>query len=447
MKNAYIFVFLFLLFFFFSVTSVLFAQENTTSTTSPNVSTTTAPQELREKIKERNKEVEKIEQEIDEYLEELEAVQTRARTLKNAVRELELQESKLNADIRLTEQQINSTSLTIDRLTNEIREKDKRIERDTEALGQAIRKLHKLESRSLVEIVLSQGTFSSFWSNIANISRFQESVRENMRIIRNLKREAEKRQARLKEERQRLVGLKQRLLDQGRIVEENKKAQNRLLTQTKNTESNYQKLLEERRAQKEALEQELIEFESQLDITVDAQRLPETEGDVLRWPLDNVAITQYFGNTPFATENPQIYKGEGHNGIDLRASVGTVVHAAANGVVMDTGNTDTQCFGVSHGKWVLVRHYNGLATIYSHLSLISAEPGQEVEAGDVVAYTGASGYVTGPHLHFTVLAQDAVRVTNEYTSKVCGTQLKLPLSPQEGYLNPLSYLPEIEKND
>ena len=169
---------------------------------------------------------------------------------------------------------------------------------------------------------------------------------------------------------------------------------------------------------------------------------------MLDWPLDAVTITQYFGNTPFASANPQVYSGLGHNGVDLRGAVGTPVKASANGVVVDTGDTDAQCYKVSYGKWVLVRHYNGLSTLYAHLSLIRAKPGDEVSRGDVVGYSGNSGYSTGPHLHFTVFATAAVSVSqpagpNKYVSKICGTYLKLPLSAQNGYLNPLSYLPKI----
>ncbi|MFA4890076.1 MAG: peptidoglycan DD-metalloendopeptidase family protein [Candidatus Paceibacterota bacterium] len=73
-----------------------------------------------------------------------------------------------------------------------------------------------------------------------------------------------------------------------------------------------------------------------------------------------IFITQYFGNTAFATANPQVYNGAGHNGIDFRAAVGAPIKAAKDGVVKGVGDTDKNCNGVSYGKWVLIEHPNNL---------------------------------------------------------------------------------------
>ena len=172
---------------------------------------------------------------------------------------------------------------------------------------------------------------------------------------------------------------------------------------------------------------------------IDPTSLPKTGKGVLRWPLSTVKITQYFGNTPFASANPQVYNGGGHNGIDLRAAPGTPVKSAASGTVVGTGDTDKQCRGVSYGRWVLIRHNNGLSTLYAHLSLISVSGGMEIQTGDLVGYSGNTGYSTGPHLHFAVYATQAVQIMNK-RSRVCGTNLTLPVSSTNGYLNPLSYL-------
>jgi len=133
--------------------------------------------------------------------------------------------------------------------------------------------------------------------------------------------------------------------------------------------------------------------------------------------------------------------------------VGTRVLAAADGVVRFVYR-DKPCTGAYYGgKWILIDHGNNLSTLYAHLSLIKVVPGQKVKAGQVIGYSGESGYVTGPHLHFTVFATKAVRVTGEngekpYYSKVCrGVQLKIPISPNNGYLNPLSYLPKSANGD
>jgi murein DD-endopeptidase MepM/ murein hydrolase activator NlpD len=129
----------------------------------------------------------------------------------------------------------------------------------------------------------------------------------------------------------------------------------------------------------------------------------------------------------------------GHNGIDLAASVGTSIKAALSGTVQGTGNTDAACAGASYGKWILIRHANGLSTLYAHLSSIQVSSGQSVSTGDLIGLSGNTGYSTGPHLHFAVYASKAVSIISR-ESKACGTTMTLPVSPQNGYLNPLSFL-------
>ncbi|MBI4120638.1 MAG: peptidoglycan DD-metalloendopeptidase family protein [Parcubacteria group bacterium] len=398
--------------------------------------------DLRTEIEKRSSLIEELEKEIRAYETRLNALDKEAKTLQNAVSQIELTEKKLQADIRLTKERITAASKNITTLTGEIEDKNAGIEKNSAAIGEIVRRVNELESETLIEILLTENSFSVFWDTVENLGQLQASVHQNVKTLQSLKSSLEEKRALRTKEREQHVALAERLDDQKELETANRKAKETLLKETKNQESNYKKILSEKQALKEALEREIRDFEAQIELEIDPNSLPDT-GAVLRWPVDNVVITQYFGNTPFASQNPQVYNGGGHNGIDLRAPNGTIIRSAANGVVADTGDTDRACDGASYGKWVLVRHYNNLSTLYAHLSLIRVEPGQEVKAGDVLGYSGNTGYSTGPHLHFTVYAASAVRVTDEYRSKVCGVYLKLPLSPRNGYLNPLSYLPAI----
>ncbi len=87
---------------------------------------------------------------------------------------------------------------------------------------------------------------------------------------------------------------------------------------------------------------------------------------------------------------------DGHTGMDLGVPTGTPIRAALPGTVR------VAQYDSSYGYYVTIGHENGLLTLYGHNSRLLVRPGQQVEAGDVISLSGATGRVTGPHLHFEV---------------------------------------------
>lgn len=144
---------------------------------------------------------------------------------------------------------------------------------------------------------------------------------------------------------------------------------------------------------------------------------------LIKKPLKEIYITQYFG------ENPEIYKKfglKGHPGLDFRAAIGTDVFAPISGKIINVPSTK----GYGYHIFIRSKKYE---VVLGHLSNFRKESSVKVKAGDLVAWSGNTGYSTGPHLHFGIrelgLFGNVKNKNNGYN----------------GWLNPLPILENIEQ--
>lgn len=109
------------------------------------------------------------------------------------------------------------------------------------------------------------------------------------------------------------------------------------------------------------------------------------------WPVDSYTITSPFGwRILYGAPNF-------HPGIDIACSVGTPIHATNNGVVVSAGWNSG-----GYGNWVEMNNGNGIETIYGHMSHVVVHDGETVYKGQLLGYSGDTGFATGPHLHYEV---------------------------------------------
>jgi murein DD-endopeptidase MepM/ murein hydrolase activator NlpD len=125
--------------------------------------------------------------------------------------------------------------------------------------------------------------------------------------------------------------------------------------------------------------------------TAVAMQLPQV--GLLAWPLTGpMKVTSPYGDRI----HPVIGEEAFHRGVDLRAHYGSPVLSPADGVVLYVGRK------TAYGNMVVIQHGGGVATVYGHLWKFAVQPYERVERGQLLGYTGNTGFSTGSHLHFEV---------------------------------------------
>lgn len=130
--------------------------------------------------------------------------------------------------------------------------------------------------------------------------------------------------------------------------------------------------------------------------SVFSQRL----GNQARFPAIHPVDASYLSSDYGWRRHPITGRHTLHEGIDFSAPIGTPIVAAAGGIVTEAR------YRSGYGKMVEIAHGDGLVTRYAHASSLLVGPGEVVEKGQLIARVGATGRVTGPHLHFEVRLED-----------------------------------------
>ena len=110
--------------------------------------------------------------------------------------------------------------------------------------------------------------------------------------------------------------------------------------------------------------------------------------DSMIWPMQRATLSQQYS----------MNVNNKHKGIDLAEKIGQPIRAVLDGIVVFSGVKYS-----GYGNMVLIEHNNSLMTVYAHMDQLSVSKGDRVKQGDTIGTLGATGVVSGPHLHFEVV--------------------------------------------
>lgn len=403
----------------------------------PRFALADATSDIQSKIDANNQQISTLEADIAAFQKQLDTLGAKKNTLQSTISSLALSQKQLATQIQVTQNKIASANLQIQQFTLSIGDKEASIAADQDAIAKALQNIAESEQTQLITRLISANSLSEAWQATDEAVQFNRALAydiNNLRVVRTVLAANRDQATAVKTN---LVSLQNDLATQKKSVEVSKAAQQKLLADTKNQESTYQKLVAQKRAQRAEFEAQLFQYEEQLRQALDLATIPLAHSGILSPPLVQLVVTQYFGKT---VDAKRLYVSGTHGGVDFKAMIGTPVKAALSGTVVDTESVKIKN-GCQYGKWVLIRHTNGLSTIYGHLSYVYMRPGDFVTTGQLIGLSGDTGYAEGPHLHFGVYATAGIRIVDSSAlGSVNCAGIKTVAASPAAYLNPLSYL-------
>lgn len=381
--------------------------------------------DLNKAIEEKVKVLQVINEQIEKTEKRIETIQDEERTLKKDLQKIDYGLSQLNLSIKASEINIDKLNLELKALQSDIQDTENSLLVKKAAIIRLLRVLHQRDRESLLLALLKHQSLANSLTEFHNFNRLNNQLSFEVKDLKAIQENLLIKFSGRSDKKTRLVNENGALKNRRGLLGDQKNQRATLLAQTKNKEKIYQEQLEELEKRQLVIGEEIGKIEAELRRTFDPSILPIKRPGVLAKPVPG-RLTQEYGHTAFAH---RAYKSQFHNGADFHAPLGTPILAADNGEVIAVGNTGR----LQYGKYIVIKHENNLSTLYAHLSSQTVIKGQWVKGGELIGYTGNTGYSFGPHLHFSVYWAPSVRLEN-IPSCNCG------LVPIGITIDPLDYL-------
>lgn len=254
-------------------------------------------------------------------------------------------------------------------------------------------------SASYLELILGSESIVDFLSRIERINAIMEYDRElmegyenDMAVLAQKKTDLEQMRA---SEEQTKADLEADQAYYGQLAAAEEQRLNALLSDEQALQEKYRQL-KEAEDQLNAELSDLIARQQQ-----QSQVVYDPSSGFIRPIPQGVGYTSCYFGAPDPIGVP-------HRGCDIACSTGTPILAAASGVVITSG------WHSSYGNYIIIDHGSGISTLYAHCSALFAYAGQSVSQGETIALVGATGFVTGPHVHVEVRVNGSLANPGNY---------------------------------
>lgn len=334
-------------------------------------------------------------------IQELEGLKNNTETY---VRQLDSQVDSLGQEVSRLEGDIAGKTQSIGETAEKLKEAEATEQEQYESMKLRIKYMYENGDSSYLNLLLESRSVSELLNRAEYVSKISEYDREMLDQYVATKEGIAADKQKLEEEKEELEDLKSQTEAKQNAVELllNEKSQEleRVNAQIGEKTAEAEAYEKDIKAQEDAIRRIEEELRRQEE---EARKAAQAAGKTYNtvslgninfiWPCPSSSrITSAFGSRTSPTEGAST----NHKGIDIGASTGSNILAAADGTV------SIATYSYSAGNYIMLNHGGGVTTVYMHCSSLLVSPGETVKKGQVIAKVGSTGYSTGPHLHFGI---------------------------------------------
>ena len=375
------------------------AAENSSAKKSEN--TSTSLKEAQQEKAALEKALEKAKQTINELKESKGDVQAKVNDLNTQLMNISSRITALENQLAQKNQELTEKKDQIEDTKDQLEDAKKQEEQQYTDMKVRIQFMYENAQESYFEALFDSESFSDFLNSAEYIIQIQEYDRKKLKEYQETVAYIDGVEQQLEEDYATLEEMKKEVEQEKASVEQEKASVAALMKQRETELAGIEGNIDS--AQSDA-DYYAAEIQAQEEIIAEIRRIEAEKAaagkqdnhytrGVFTWPCpSSTRVTSDYGTRV----SPMGGASSNHKGIDIGASGGAAIVAAADGTVT------TAAYSSAAGNYVMIDHGGGLYTVYMHASALLVSPGQTVSAGQTIAQVGSTGISTGNHLHFGV---------------------------------------------
>lgn len=332
------------------------------------------------------KQQEEIAKQIEAKKKDLEKSKNQLTQTEKELLALDLEMERTQANLLAAEKQLAVAETQIVQLSAQLDEAEALLDQRLGVFKERLVAIYAAGELSMLNVLFQAESFRDFLVNYDMLKRVMQKDAKLLEQIKADMQQIEKDRALLEKRMADSLTIKTDMENRGELLIAQREQKAVLAAKIENDIA----LAEKARQEEEELSKKIAEEIRRLQ--EDAAKNPFK--GILAWPVDGYTyVTSDYGpRTHPVTGAVESF----HTGVDLRAPQGTKLLAAADGKIISIN------YNSAYGNYLVIDHGGGVTTFYAHMSAYSVKLNQQVKKGEVVGLAGATGLVTGPHLHFEV---------------------------------------------